>query len=358
MDDAAHAHAVNDVAGDVFTKLLGGIETLSIYLGDRLGLYRALQDAPATPSELAARTGVHERYAREWLEHQAVAGLLQTETDAAGSQRFALPAAQGEVLADPSSLAYSAPLARMLVAAASRLPELMEAFRSGGGVEWASFGPDARDAQGDVNRPWFEFALAGALTEVADVHDVLSRDGARIADVGCGHGWSTISLARAYPRASVDGFDLDEPSIEAARAHAEGAPNTTFTVLAGEAVAEGREGAYDAAMIFEALHDMPDPVGVLASLHRAVKHDGVVVVMDEAVAESFAAPGDEIERAMYGYSVFICLPDSLSTPGSVGTGTVMRRSTLEGYARAAGFSGVRVLPIEGFAAFRFYLIER
>jgi hypothetical protein len=103
---------------------------------------------------------------------------------------------------------------------------------------------------------------------------------------------------------------------------------------------------------------MPDPVGVLAALRRAVRADGVVVVMDEAVAETFSPPGDEIERVMYGYSLFVCLPDSMSTPGSVATGTVMRQATLERYAREAGFSGVSVLPIEGFSAFRFYLLER
>jgi hypothetical protein len=110
-------------------------------------------------------------------------------------------------------------------------------------------------------------------------------------------------------------------------------------------------------LIFEALHDMPDPVGVLASIKRAVRPDGVVVVMDEAVAETFSPPGDEVERVMYGYSLLVCLPDSMSTPDSIATGTVMRRSALERYAQDAGFSSVSVLPIEGFAAFRFYLLE-
>lgn len=262
------------------------------------------------------------------------------------------------MLADPSSLAYSAPLARVLAAAASRLPELMAAYRTGGGVAWAQFGDDARDAQGDQNRPWFESALAGALASVPAVHEVLARDGARIADVGCGHGWSSVALARAYPAASVDGFDLDPLALASAREHAAGLERVKFFDLPGERVADGRTGAYDAAFVFEALHDMPDPVGVLAALHRAVKPDGVVVILDEAVADAFTAPGDEIERVMYGYSIFVCLPDSMSTPGSVATGTVMRRSTLARYAREAGFRGAAALPIEGFAALRFYLLER
>ncbi|MET0812118.1 MAG: methyltransferase domain-containing protein, partial [Microbacterium sp.] len=258
------------------------------------------------------------------------------------------------VLADPSSLVYSAPLARMVAAAAMRLPDLLAAYRTGGGVGWSEYGADAREAQGDVNRPWFERELGPALASVPRVHDVLSRPTARIADVGCGHGWSTIALARAYPDARVDGFDIDEPSIAAAREHAQGMDAVTFAVSAGEQIA----GSYDAAFVFEALHDMPDPVTVLAALHRVVKPDGVVVIMDEAVADAFAPNGDDIERVMYGYSLFICLPDSMSTPGSVATGTVMRPSTLERYARSSGFAGIEVLPIEGFSAFRFYALTR
>jgi 2-polyprenyl-3-methyl-5-hydroxy-6-metoxy-1,4-benzoquinol methylase len=192
---------------------------------------------------------------------------------------------------------------------------------------------------------------------VPAVHDVLSRPDAGIADVACGHGWSTIALARAYPDAIVDGFDLDRPAIDSAREHAAGIENVTFSELRGEQLAEQGEERYDAAFVFEALHDMPDPIAVLTALRRALRPDGIAVVMDEAVAETFAAPGDEVERAMYGYSILMCLPDSLSTPGSIATGTVMRPATLERYARAAGFRATSVLPIEGFAAFRFYLLE-
>ena len=340
-------------ADEVFHRLVGGFEILSIYVGDRLGLYRALAERPRTVSGLAEATGMHPRYAREWLEQQATAGILTADGDV-----FALPPAHAAVLADPDSLLSSAPLARMMAAAAMRLPELLTAYRSGGGVGWAAFGPDARDAQGDVNRPWFEQRLGAALASVPDVDAVLSRPEARIADVGCGHGWSTLALARAYPSAKVEGFDIDAPSIDAARAHAEGVASVSFTLLDGERLDQGREGTFDAAFVFEALHDMPDPVAVLTAVRRSLRPDGVLVVMDEAVADVFApsgdgAPGDDIERIMYGYSLFICLPDSMSTPGSVATGTVMRQPTLERYARGAGFSRVEVLPVEGFAAFRF-----
>lgn len=344
-------------AGRVFASALGAFETLSIYLGDRLGWYRALADhGPLTSPELAERTRTDERYAREWLEQQAVVGILSVEDPdiEASARRFSLPSAHAEVLADPGSLDYLAPLARMIAGAAAQLPPLLAAYRTGGGVPWDRYGADARDAQGDINRPWFEQRLAGALESIPDLHDLLSRPGARIADVGCGHGWSTIALARAYPAATVDGLDIDEPALEAARAHAADAgvaDRVSFRRVAGEELAEA--ATYDAAFVFEALHDMPRPVEVLAAMRAAVHDDGAIVIMDEAVAPRFAPDGDDVERVMYGYSLFICLPDSLATAGSLGTGTVMRQSTLELYAKEAGFSGVEVLPIEDFASFRF-----
>lgn len=338
----------------LFTELIGGMEILAVYIGDRLGLYRALADAgPLTVDELAHRTGMHPRYAREWLEQQAVSGIL-TVNGPGPAPRFDLPGAHAEVLTDPSSLVYTPPFARMLVAASARLPELLEAYRTGGGVGWSQFGADARDGQGDANRPWFETALAPALARVPAVHDVLSRSGARIVDVGSGHGWSSIALARAYPNATVVGVDVDEPSITAAREHAAAVPSVSFRRADGDGFVRDGEPLLDAAFVFEALHDMPDPVGVLRAIRDSLRDDGIVVVMDEAVAETFAPDGDEIERIMYAYSLLICLPDSMSTPGSVATGTVMRPAVLERYARGAGFAGIEILPIDDFAAFRFY----
>ena len=148
---------------------------------------------------------------------------------------------------------------------------------------------------------------------------------------------------------------MDELSIQAAKANAQEAgvaDRASFTVVEGEAL--GDLGPFDAAFAFECVHDMPRPVEVLAAIRDAVRLDGLVVIMDEAVAEDFTAPGDPVEQAMYGYSTLICLPDGLSSTPSEGTGTVMRRSILTDYATRAGFTSVEVLPIEDFAFFRFY----
>jgi len=205
------------VAARVLDAALGAVDVLAIYLGDRLGWYRSLAvDGPATADQLAERTQTHPRYAREWLEQQAVTGLVQVDQD----RRFVLPPAAAEVLTDESSLSYLAPLARMLAASSGQLSELLEAYRSGGGVSWSQFGADARESQADMNRPWYEQVLPTALKGLPHLDAVLGRPGARIADVGCGAGWSSVALARTHPTAAVDGIDIDPPSIELARQHA------------------------------------------------------------------------------------------------------------------------------------------
>ncbi|MET0788947.1 MAG: class I SAM-dependent methyltransferase, partial [Cellulomonas sp.] len=253
-------------ADRVVAATLGAMDLYAIHLGRTLGWYDALVEAgPLTSSELADRTGTQERYAREWLEQQAAAGFLRATADEDGLQRrYSLTAEAADVLTDPSSLVYSAPLARMVAASAKVLPDLLTAYRTGGGVSWDRLGDDARQAQADLNRPWFERALAGALAGVPELQEVLTKPAARIADIGCGAGWSTVALARAYPSAELDGYDIDAPSIEAARrnATAAGVGDRVSFEVADAAAIEG-EGIYDAAFVFEALHDMPRPVDVL-----------------------------------------------------------------------------------------------
>ena len=347
------APSADDVAERVLTATLGTIDLLSIYLGDRLGFYRALADGGWYSSdELARATRTSERYAREWLEQQATTGFLTVSGQGAETS-YAIGAGAAEVLSDPSSLNYLAPIARMLAASAIQLPALLEAYRTGGGVSWDQFGDDARESQADLNRPWFELRLAEALGSVPGLDAALARAGAQIADIGCGAGWSTLALARAYPGSRVVGIDIDAPSVEAAKRSAGEAglaDRVEFRLADGGAVVD----EFDAAFVFEALHDMPQPVQVLSALRRAVRDDGYVVIVDEAVADTLQPGGDDVERVMYGFSLLVCLPDGLSSTPSVGTGTVMRPSILERYAIQAGFTSIEVLPVEGFGFLRFY----
>lgn len=366
-DGGANAAAFS---GRLIEAVMGFAETASVALGARLGWYRALADAGGrglTADGLAERSGTAPRYAKEWLEQQAVAGLLEMvhegtdpggEATAGGGHHFRMPPGAARALTDEDSLEYLAPMVRMLMAGVMHFPDLLQAYRTGGGVAWAQIGDEARESQADGNRPWFEQELAPALAGVEGLHAILSRPGARIADIGCGFGWSTLALADAYPGATVTGIDIDDPSIVQARENARQrglSDKVDFRVV--DAATLDALGPCDAVFIFEALHDMPFPVEVLTAIRGTTRPDGAVVVMDEGVADTFAPNGDELERLMYAYSLFICLPDSLSTPGSVGTGTVMRPATLGRYARAAGFSRVETLPIEGFSVFRFYRLH-
>ena len=359
---AATSESADDVAERIFGMALAGAEAMSLYLGDRLGWYRSLaSEGPATPAELASRTGTAERYAREWLEQQAVCGILVAHEEQT-QRRYELPISTAEALTDETSLSYVGPLPRMFAAAAAHMPELLEAYRTGSGVGWEVLGADARESQAALNRPWFEGRLADALGGVTELHSALSQPGARILDIGCGGGWSTIALARAYPEASRrrGGHRRGSRSRwRAGNATQVGLAQRVVFQLADAGSLPGQAGStpYDAAFAFECVHDMPRPVEVLAAARSAVRPDGFVVVMDEAVADEFTAPGDDVERFMYAASLLVCLPDGLSSPPSRGTGTVMRRGVLTGYAQEAGFADVDVLPIEDFSFFRFYSLR-
>lgn len=344
-----------DALGErLFSAAVAAFDLAGVYLGDRTGWYASLAaDGPATPDELAARTGTDARYAREWLEQQAVGGIVEVGDDG----RFSLPAAHAEVLVEPLSLTLMAPLSRMVVAAFGQLPRVSAAYRSGDGVAWEAYGPDMREGQAAFNRPAFTHLLTGDwLPAILDVHQRLQADPpARVVDIGCGEGWSTIAVARAYPRARVTGIDLDQASVAAARRHADAA-GIGEGVAFVNADAAVFDGPVDLAIVIEALHDMANPVPVLRAIRGSLADDGSALVVDERVAEAFGAPGDELERFMYGWSLTTCLPDGRSRGPSVATGTVMRPDTVRRYAAEAGFASVEILPIEN-DFFRFYRLR-
>ncbi|WP_244930762.1 class I SAM-dependent methyltransferase [Nocardioides sp. W7] len=350
----------DDLAERLFGSVLGALDVLSLHVGDQLGLYRLLhQRGPCTVAEAAVGAGMQERYAREWLEQQTVAGLLEVDDPAlpADVRRYAIPDEHVPVLVDPDSVAYFTPFARMVAAAAAQLPALLTAYREGGGVGWSEYGALMRTAQADANRPLFLNLLGHEwLPAVPDVHRILS-EGGRVADIGCGDGWSSIGIALSYPAARVTGFDVDPDSVDAARRNAAsyGLDDRVGFHLVDAAEAPGA-GTFDLATAFECVHDLPDPVAVLAGARRLLREGGSLIVMDERVPEEFTGPGDPVEQLMYGISLLVCLPDGLSHEPSVGTGTVMRPAVLRGYAEQAGFGSVEVLPIE-HEMFRFYRLS-
>jgi len=344
QDDPAAA-----LAARLFKDALGALELYTVYLGERLGLYRALADGgPATSAELAARTGTKERYVREWLEHHAVSGLLEVDDPEAEptARRYRMPPEHVPVLVDTDDTRYEAYKGVEIVRAARPLPDLVEAFRGGGAPPPLAWEPEGR---AEFNRALFLNLLAKAwLPQITEVDRRLRAEPpARVADIACGTGWSSIAMARAYHAIRVDGFDLDPDAIAAAgrNAEAEGlSDRVRFSV--DDASDPGLSGRYDLVTVFEALHDMSRPVEALQAARALLHEGGSVVVGDELVEEEFTAPASDLERYHYGWSVVDCLPSAMGDPASAATGAVMRPATLRRYALAAGFREVEILPIE------------
>ncbi|HEX7146615.1 MAG TPA: class I SAM-dependent methyltransferase, partial [Actinomycetota bacterium] len=299
--------------------------------------------------------------AREWLEQQAVAGYLACDDAAlpAAGRRYGLPEGHAEVLVDADSPYHVAPLATVLAGIAGVLPQLVQAYRGGGGVPYADYGQALRDGIAAANRPMFLHELATAwLPAVPDLDRRLrSAPPPRVLDLGCGLGASSVALARAYPRATVLGVDLDEASVAQARAAAGGAgvaDRVSFVV--GDAALLPREASFDLVTVFEALHDMGDPVAALGTARERLAAGGSVLVADERVADAFTAPGDATERLMYGWSILHCLPATLAEDPVEATGTVLRAPTLARWAAEAGFTGFEVLAIDN-PFWRFYRLR-
>ena len=245
-----------------------------------------------------------------------------------------------------------------MVAVTRQTPALLRAFRTGEGVAYEAYGPDMREAIEALNRPAFVNHLCQDwLPAMPDIEARLRAPGARVAELACGSGRAAIALALGYPGLRIDGFDLDEASIDRARANAIDAgvaDRVTFAVR--DAASAPAEGGYDLVCVFEAVHDMARPVEALAAARALAAPDGHVLVVDERTGERFTAPGDDLERFFYGASVAFCLPTARTEHPSAATGTVMRPDTLASYARDAGFARVEHAPID-YPFWRFYRLH-
>ncbi len=353
---------VGAYAERLFGTGLAALEAITISLGRELGLYDHLtDDGGVSPTELATAAGIDSRYAQEWLEQQAAAGLIDVTapSDHADQRRFGLSIAAQECLLRPDSLASVGPLFDLLPAVNRVYPAtIVNAYRTGSGIPYADYA--LHDAQGDFNRPAYVNLLASEwLSQIPGLTERLQAPGVSAAEIGCGEGWAAISLAKAFPEIRVDGYDNDDASIAAARKHAAVAgvgDRARFEVIdvTGDLPATITSGSYDLVMAFEMIHDLARPVEALTTMRRLGKPDAVHLVMDEKVAETFEAPTENpIERLMYAASVLHCLPVGRADTPSAATGTVMRPAIFAGYAERAGFATVNVLPIE-HDLFRFY----
>jgi 2-polyprenyl-3-methyl-5-hydroxy-6-metoxy-1,4-benzoquinol methylase len=260
------------------------------------------------------------------------------------------------VLIDPESLSGMASFIQLAIGMFVPLAELTAAFRTGAGVPYAHYGEDTHDGIARSNRPAFTHLLAQEwIPAMADIDARLRSDPpARIADIGMGQAWSSIALARAYPNARIDGFDLDEASVRAARENVrEAGLDDRVSIHLRDAGDPDLAGNYDLALAIECIHDMANPVAVLCAMRRLVGPGGTVLIVDERVPDEFTPNGTQLDRLMYSLSVLHCLPVGRVDQPSVATGTVMRRATFGRYAEEAGFTSVEELPIE-YDFWRFY----
>jgi 2-polyprenyl-3-methyl-5-hydroxy-6-metoxy-1,4-benzoquinol methylase len=350
---------VEEFAGGLFMACLATMELANVELGVRLGLYEALAGAgPVTAAQLAESAGIAERYAREWLEQQAVAGVVAVDDPAAATaeRKFALPNAHAHVLIDDDSEACMKPCAAVVPWLSKALDIMVEEFRRGDGAAFGLF--DLHDIQAAFTRPVFANHLTQTwLPALPDVQAKLTKgERVRIAEIGCGEGLAAITIARAYPNAEIDGYDLDDASITVARkaaADAGIADRVRFHVQ--DAADASVEGDYDLVMAIEMLHDVPDPVGILRTMQRLAGDSGAVLVVDERTEDAFTVPASEMERLFYAFSTLHCLAVSMQG-GGAGTGTVIRADTLRAYATAAGFSTVGVLDVD-HPQFRLYRLS-
>jgi 2-polyprenyl-3-methyl-5-hydroxy-6-metoxy-1,4-benzoquinol methylase len=346
---AADEARVEAFAGSLFGACLATMELANVELGIRLGLYEALAGAgPVTAADLAGRAGIAARYAREWLEQQAVAGVVEVDDTAkpASERRFELPNAHAHVLLDDDSEACMKPCAAVVPWLARAIDIMVQEFRQGTGAAFGLF--DLHDVQAAFTRPVFVNHLTqNWLPALTDVQAKLNTGTpVRIAEVGCGEGLAAITIARAYPNAEVDGYDLDEASIAAAqRAAADAGVADRARFELRDAADPSIAGDYDLVMAIEMLHDVPDPVGILRTMRSLVGPSGTVLVVDERTEESFTVPTTEMERFFYSFSTLHCLAVSMQN-GGAGTGTVIRPDTMRRYATEAGFTTVETLDVD------------
>jgi SAM-dependent methyltransferase len=330
---------LNEFIGKILGDLGGAFSVPMVRMGDKLGLYKALKEqGPMTPAELAKKANIAERYAREWLSQQAASGYLEYEP---ASGKFALPAEQAMVFADSDSPVYLQGGFDLAVAMIENQPKVETAFRSGKGVGWGDQAPCLFCTVGRFFRPGYHNNLVASWLPALDGVVAKLERGAKVADVGCGHGFSTILMAKAFPRSTFIGYDFHPSSIEQARVHAEqhGAnANAKFEVaMASEFPGEG----LDLVTFFDCLHDMGDPVGAARHAREALKPDGTWMIVEPAARDRLEDNLNPVSRMYYAGSTMICIPTSLDQPVGAAFGAQAGFAKLSSAIAEGGFGKVR-----------------
>ncbi|MEU4723470.1 class I SAM-dependent methyltransferase [Nonomuraea dietziae] len=328
---------LNEFLGRFVTDLAATDAAGSVVIGQRLGLYRALAEGPATPEQFAARTGCHLRYLTEWLRGQAAGGYVGYEPE---TGQFSLTEEQAFCLADPNG--PNVPAAFLISLGMLRAePRITEAFRTGAGVGWHEHDEDVFVGCDAFFRPGYVAELIPSWIPALDGVEAKLTAGARVADVGCGLGSSSILLAEAYPRTKVVGSDYHADSIELARkgaAEAGLADRVSFEV----ATAQTFPGTgYDLVTMFDCLHDMGDPLGAARRVREALAQDGTWLLVEPFASDKVEENFNPVGRLYYSASTFLCVPNGLSQPGGYALGAQAGEAAIREVITDAGFTRFR-----------------
>ena len=331
-------HRVEEFAGRIVSDLAGAWAISSIHLGDRLGLYRALLEGPATAEELAGRTGCHPRLVGEWLAGQAALGHLLRDDD---TGRYRLPPEHAAVLAVEGSPVFLAPATGVVAAATRNQGRIEEAFRTDGAVPWGEQHPSLFAAVDRFFATTYRSALISQWLPALDGVGERLAGGGRLIDVGCGLGTATVLLAEAYPATTVVGVDTHQPSLdEGAKRAAEAGVSDRVTFVAGHATDYGG-GPYDLICFFDSLHDMGDPLGALTHARRQLAPGGTVLAVEPMAAESPAeAAQSPVAQLYYPSSAVLCTPHAVSEGGAA-LGNQVPEHTWRDLFAQAGFRHFR-----------------
>ena len=333
--EAADVEAfLGQVAGDAATVMHGA----TVLLGDKLGLYKALAQAPATPAELAERAGCDARYVREWCNAQITAGYCGYD---AATGRLSLSPAQAAVLADDTSPAFAGGLFGVAGVTFKDEELVREAVRSGGGVGWHDHHHDLFLGTERLFKPGYVTNLTQSwIPALGDVEEKLIA-GAKIADIGCGHGASTVVLAQAYPKCTIVGFDYHEESIEVARKRAADAGVSDRVTFEVASATDYPGDGFTLACVFDALHDMGDPLGAATHIRTSLAPDGTLLIVEPMAGESVEDNMNVLGKLFYSAGLFLCVPNGRSQGAADPLGPQVPEATWRDLLTKAGFSRFR-----------------
>ena len=339
----------------LFSKLEGAVTSGMVHLGDQLGLYRALATAqrPLTTTQLAAATGLHERWVREWSYNQAAAKLISYKSEpsapaAIDDDRFYLSPEQAAVLADETHPAFGMGMFHRLPQTMESLKRMPQSFRTGVGYDYDSHGPDGAVGIERSFEPWNNANLLPVVLPAVGVVDKLRR-GARAADIGCGAGGAVLRMAREFPASQFIGYDISAYALARAEERLRKSDLTNARFVDPRVDPLPSNHTLDFVCTFDCIHDMTHPASVMSAIRASLKDDGVWLLVDIKAHDGFAfnAQKNPMASLMYGISVLSCMSSALSAPGGAGLGTLgLSATTAESMARAAGFSSFERLDVD------------